>query len=55
MKEAWLIQVENGEQKILTNINLVSKFETELRNQELKYKTDYYQNNKCVFKSNRKI
>lgn len=55
MKEYWHVQVENGEQKILSDVQLVSKYEKELRDTGLKYKTDYYVDNKIVYKSQRKL
>lgn len=55
MKEFWHVQVENGKQKILSDVQLVSRYEKELRDVGLKYKTDYYMNGKLVYKSQRKI
>lgn len=53
MKEFWHIQAENGKSKILNDIYKVSQYEKELREQGLKYRTDYYIENKLVYKSRR--
>jgi hypothetical protein len=55
VKEFWHVQVENGESKILSDIYKVSQYEKELREQGLSYKTDYYIENKLIYKSQRKI
>ena len=55
MKEYWHIQAENGKSKILNNLYKVSQYEKELRDAGLKYKTDYYVDNKLIYKSQRKL
>lgn len=55
MKEYWHVQIEGGKSKILNDIYKVSQYEKELREQGLKYKTDYYVDSKLVYKSKRKI
>lgn len=55
MKEFWHIQIENGKSKILNDIYKVSQYEKELRDAGLKYKTDYYVENKLIYKSQRKL